>query len=389
MLCEKSQELEFPAVIGGEFPMIEKLEVHNFRCFRKLEVSNLKKFNLLVGKNASGKSAFLESLFLSSSSNAPSISFQLKAIRKMGNVITPPTDPISYKGLWEDMFYEFNNERRIWIKVSGNPNADTRTLAVEFTTSVMDELPFGKQSLPIGGTQATPAMPQIEFKWKRTGYPEVLAQPKITNTGLQMGIQGEGKAEGKEVIFFPAIWFTPTGADTPDENAKRFAELDKRGDIGKIKAAITKEFSFIKDLSILYQAGLPMVFAEVEGEGRSRKMPVGLISDGINRLLGICLGIGYYRNGMVLIDQIEDGFHYKILPALWESIYSLAEDFNVQLFISTHSGECMEAMLPIVKQHAQDICLLRATRTEKVGCTIDALSGEYLETALEQEFEVR
>src|ERR1035441_6134308 len=113
------------------------------------------------------------------------------------------------------------------------------------------------------------------------------------------------------------------------------------------------------------------------------------ISDGINRLLGICLGIGYYRNGMVLIDQIEDGFHYKILPALWESIYSLAEDFNVQLFISTHSGECMEAMLPIVKQHAQDICLLRATRTEKVGCTIDALSGEYLETALEQEFEVR
>jgi hypothetical protein len=228
-------------------------------------------------------------------------------------------------------------------------------------------------------------MPQIEFKWKRTGYPEVLAQPKITNTGLQMGIQ----AEGKEVVFFPAIWFTPTGADNPDENAKRFAELDKRGEIGKIKAAITKEFPFIKDLSILYQAGLPMVFAEIEGEGRSRKMPMGLISDGINRLLGICLGIGYYRNGMVLIDQIEDGFHYKILPALWESIYGLAEEFNVQLFISTHSGECMQAMLPIVKQHAKDICLLRASRTEKVGCTIDSLTGEYLETALEQEFEVR
>jgi hypothetical protein len=365
--------------------MIEKVEVHSFRCFRKLEVSNLKRFNILVGKNASGKSAFLESLFLSSSSAAPSTFFQLKAIRKIGNVITLPTDPSSYKGLWEDMFYEFNSEKRIWIKVSSNPNSDTRTLAIEFTTSIMEELPFNKQAIP-SGTQASSGMPQVEFRWKRTGYPEVLIQPKVTSTGLQMGT----KAEGKETIFFPAIWFTPTGADNPDENAKRFAELDRRGDIGKIKEAMTKEFSFIKDLSISYQGGIPMVFADVQGgEGRSRKMPFGLISDGVNRLLGICLGIGYYKSGMVLIDQIEDGFHHKILPALWESIFNLANEFNVQLFISTHSRECLEALLPMAQQHAKDICLLRAARTEKAGCTVDSLSGEYLQAALEQEIEVR
>jgi len=364
--------------------MIEKVEAHHFRCFRRLEVSNLKRFNLLVGKNASGKSAFLEALFMSSSSAAPSLTFQLRAIRKMGNVITPPTDPLSYKGLWEDLFYEFNLDKKIWIKVSGVPSADTRSLSIEFTTSIMDELPFSKQSIQ-SGVQATPAMPQIEFKWKRTGYPEVLTHPKVTNTGLQVS----SPLDPKETIFFPAIWFTPTGADNPDEVSKRFAELDKRGDVGKVKAAITKEFPFIKDLAISYHAGIPMVFAEVEGEGRLRKMPMGLISDGINRLLSICLGIGYYRDGMVLIDQIEDGFHYKILPALWESIYTLAEQFNVQLFISTHSGECMEALFPVAKRHEKDICLLRASRTEKLGCTIDSLTGEYLVTALEQEFEVR
>jgi AAA15 family ATPase/GTPase len=364
--------------------MIEKVEVHNFRCFRNLEVPNLKKFNLLVGKNASGKSAFLESLFLSSSSIAPSIAFQLRAIRKMGSVIIAPTDPPSYKGLWEDMFYELNTEKKIWIKATGNPSADTRSLSIEFSTSVIDELPFGKQAAP-SGTQATPAMPQIEFKWKRTGYPEVLLHPRITNTGLQM----TPLSEPKETLFFPAIWFTPTGADNPDENAKRFAELDKRGDIGKVKAALTKEFPFIKDFFILYQAGIAMVFADVEGEGRARKLPVGLISDGINRLLGICLGIGYYKDGMVLIDQIEDGLHHNILPALWESIFTLAEDFNVQLFVSTHSAECLEALLPMVEKHSKDICLLRAARTAKLGCTIDALSGEYLKAALEQEIEVR
>ena len=365
--------------------MIEKVEIHNFRGFRKIEVPDLKKINLLVGTNASGKSAFLESLFLSSSSTAPNISFQLKAIRKMGNMIVAPSDPQGYKGLWEDMFHDFNTDKRIWIKIGGKPNADTRTLAVEFVTPVIDELPFGKQSSPTAGTAPTPAMPQIEFKWKRTGYPEVIARPKITNTGVQVGMQ----VEAKEVIFFPAIWFTPTGSENPEENAKRFAELDKSGDIDKIKAVMSKEFPIIRDLTLSYQAGIPMVFAQIDGQARTRKMPMGLVSDGMNRALGIFLGIGYFKNGLVLIDQLEDGLHHKILPAMWESLYSLATDFNVQLFISSHSNECINAMMPVVEQHADDMCLLRAVRTEHSGCIIDSLSGEYLKTALEQEIEVR
>jgi hypothetical protein len=61
----------------------------------------------------------------------------------------------------------------------------------------------------------------------------------------------------------------------------------------------------------------------------------------------------------------------------------------VQLFISTHSKECMDAMLPVVKGNEADFCLLRASRTEAVGCTVTSLPGSYLESALEQEFEVR
>jgi AAA15 family ATPase/GTPase len=363
--------------------MIDKLNIHNFRCFQKLEVPDLKRINLLVGPNSSGKSAFLEALFISSSSTAPNTAFQLRAIRRMGNQVISPTDAFGYRGLWEDLFYDFNSEKRIWIKAGGNPNSDTRTLSIEFISPVMEELPFGKPSVPAVGTQPSGLMPQIEFKWKRQGFPEIVARPTITSTGLQTGI----KIESTEVSLFPAIWFTPTGSENPEENAKRFAELEKRGTADKIRAAIAKEFPAIKNLSILYQAGTAMVFADYEGS--SRKMPVALVSDGINRLLGICLGIGYYSGGMVLIDQIEDGFHYKVLPKIWSSLYSLATDFNVQLFISTHSRECIEAMLPTLKGNEKDFCLLRAARSQNAGCTIDSLSGDYLETALEQEFEVR
>ena len=154
-----------------------------------------------------------------------------------------------------------------------------RSLSIEFLKELHEELPFGKASVTASGAQSTAALRQIEFKWKRTGYPEIVSRPTVQTTGQQTGI----KVEATEVSFFPAIWFTPNGGDQPEENAKRFAELEKRGHAEKIKAAIFKEFPFIKDLSILYQAGVPNVFAEFEREGRSGKMPVAL-------------GIGWYKS---------------------------------------------------------------------------------------------
>ncbi len=384
MLCEKSQErVDAPASENSEKIMIENVTLHNFRCFQKMDVAGLKKINLLVGKNSSGKSAFLESLFLSSSSTASNATFQLRAIRRMGNqLVIPSIDSHSYRALWEDLFYDFNQEKRVYIKVEGNPNADSRTLAIEYVDSLAtQELPFSKQiPLSSGSLLQNNAMPQIEFKWKRQGYPEVISRPKLTQTGLQ--------AESTTISFFPAIWFTPSGGELPEENARRFSEVEKKGGMDKIKAAIPKEFPYIKDISILYHAGVPMLFADFNRGGKCIKMPVALLSDGINRLLGICLGLAYFAGGLVLIDEVENGFHHTLLPSIWASIYALACDFKVQLFISTHSGECLNAMLPIVKGHEDDFCLLRATRTDG-GCNIRALSGDYLESALEQDFEVR
>jgi predicted ATPase len=190
------------------------------------------------------------------------------------------------------------------------------------------------------------------------------------------------------VDFFPCVWFTPGLGETPDENAKRFSNLDKKGELQPVSDAISKEFPFVRGLSIDYHAGIPMVFAELEG--RTRKLPIPLVSDGVNRLLSLCLGLANFSGGTVLIDQIEDGFHDKLLPSIWNSIYTLADKFNVQVFLSSHSAECIRAMTDVVKQHPGDFALLRATRrAREFGCDINVLDGSYLESALEQEFEVR
>ncbi len=358
--------------------MIDQINIKNFRGFKELELTDLKKVNLLVGPNASGKSALMESIFLSSNAYAANLSLQLRGIRRMGNLLQAPVDAQTYHGVWDDLFYDFNSEKKVVIKIGGSPNSDSRSLSIEYTTSISPELPFGKQVTAGSGTQQVNVMPQIEFRWKRTGYPEVVSKPKFTPTGLQPDVTA--------ATFFPCLWFTPGVGESPDENAKRFSDLDKRGKMKPIFDAITGEFPFIKGLSIQYHAGVPMLFADIEG--KKLKMPVPLISDGVNRLVGICVGIGYFEGGTILIDQLEDGFHYKLLPSIWKSIYSLATHFKVQLFVSTHSKECMDAMLPTVEGKEEDFSLLRTYRKES-SCHVDSLGGDYLKSALEQEFEVR
>jgi len=368
-----------PVENGGNL-MIEQISINNFRCFKHIEVPDLKRVNLIVGKNSSGKSAFMESIFLTSGSLAPNVAFQMRQIRRMGNQVILPSDAAGFKSLWDDLFYDFTAEK-LSIKVVGSPISESRNMSAEFVSSAgPQELPFGKQEA--GGISSlssqTGSLPQIEFTWKRQNHQSVVVRPKVTNSGLQY--------DPKNIEIFPCIWFSPGASETPLDNAQRFSNLDKVGDADAVVKILSEEFPFIEGLSVDFHAGVAMMFASIKGS--LRKMPVPLISDGVNRLLGICLGIANNRRGVILIDQLEDGFHHSLLPSIWKSIYSLAITYNVQLFVSTHSEECLNAMRPILKGNENDFSLLRCSRMER-GCTIDVLSGDYLETALEQDFEVR
>ena len=77
--------------------------------------------------------------------------------------------------------------------------------------------------------------------------------------------------------------------------------------------------------------------------GIKKLVPYQLMGDGIIRLLSIIVSISQTENGILLIDEIENGFHYSVLNKLWQSVYETAIQYNVQIFITTHSFECAKA----------------------------------------------
>jgi AAA15 family ATPase/GTPase len=351
--------------------MIERVSVENFRCFQSLEIKGLRRVSVIVGKNSSGKTAFMEALFLSSSSNAPSNAFQMRAIRKVGSGYQVPGDELALRSIWEDLFFNFDSERKIHIQLRGTAG-DQRQLSIGFREPTPQGAPSGK------ALENATAFPQIVFTWKRGGGRDIVIKPTVTPTGLD--------THHAPVDFFPMIWFHPNGADPPDVTAKRYSELSKRKQAQPIVDAIRGEFDFIDDLSIEFHSGLPMLFASVKG--KSQKVPIGLVSDGIQRLVTILLGIAYYKNGAVLIDQLEDGFYYDHFPSIWKVIYSFAVKYNTQLFVSTHSDECLNSVHDTLKANSGDFQLLRAERNDAT-CTMSQFDGDSFLSAIQQKVPFR
>ena len=95
----------------------------------------------------------------------------------------------------------------------------------------------------------------------------------------------------------------------------------------------------IKRLSFLDSEDfrIPMV------QHRDSPEPLSLQSfgEGILRLFEILLSLVNARDGILLIDELENGLHYKIHPRVWDLIFRLSQKLNVQVFATTHSWDCI------------------------------------------------
>ena len=95
------------------------------------------------------------------------------------------------------------------------------------------------------------------------------------------------------------------------------------------------------------------------------------------------------HNGVVLIDEIESGLHYRLFSELLFVFYDLALELNVQLFITTRSWEVLLKTACMLDEMGQ-LKKLVYVRLER-GKTIHAkqYQGKELLVAAESDLELR
>jgi len=134
------------------------------------------------------------------------------------------------------------------------------------------------------------------------------------------------------------------------------------------------------------QSSTPMIYADL---GLSEMIPVTQLGQGFSRLLDIYSEIVAADARVLLIDEIENGLHYSILPVIWKGLFLAAKEFDVQIFATTHSWECIMAADAAARGGENyDLALIRLDRVAgDIKATV--MDDKVLATAKELKWEMR
>jgi ABC-type lipoprotein export system ATPase subunit len=323
------------------FQMIRSVEVRNFRCFEALTVDNCRRINVIVGDNGSGKTALLEAMFLALGMSSEYV-MRFRTMRGLdGNFRGSPRK--IEDAIWNDYFFGEDQRRTISITLNGT-GPEARSLRIARGSS--------ETLIPLKESEGSGSVSKMQFHWKDANGKDHLVIPSVSDTGVSFPSTGEDLPD-----FFI---FGSTATYSSTENADRFSELSRSNRQRQFVELFTKEYAWIKDLSIEVVAGSPAVYATVAG--LSNKVSLPSVSGGINRIVTVLLAIASRPRSVLLVDEIDNGLHHKHHLSFWTAVLSFAKSFDSQLFVTTHNEEWLEALSVAAAKEPEQIALWRLER---------------------------
>jgi hypothetical protein len=127
--------------------------------------------------------------------------------------------------------------------------------------------------------------------------------------------------------------------------------------------------------------------AQVLLRGAPGPVPLGTLGEGVSRILALALHLAKTRHGVLLVDEIENGLHWSVMPKIWRFLVETALALDVQVFATTHSKDCLEAIAELhreLPELAAEISVHRLEAGRETGVRFDAAHvAEYVDMDLE------
>lgn len=99
--------------------------------------------------------------------------------------------------------------------------------------------------------------------------------------------------------------------------------------------------------------------------------------DGLRRIFELGLMFANVRGGVLFIDEFENALHQELLVSFTRFVQELAQEMNVQVFLTTHSKETINAFLDN-NFNTQDIVGYAVLPPKDQQNTVKRFSGEHL-----------
>ena len=370
--------------------MYQSFEARNFRCFRKLALTDLERVNLIAGMNNVGKTALLEALFLHCGAYNPNLTLSLSALR--GIELVKVEFSTRAEAPWDALFPNFDTSKTVEL-LGKNTTTGQRTLRLR---AIRDAEELAK----VGGTIVQEGQEAGDTDQSETTISPVPEEVQVLQLEYEAG-EGFSKyyyvtlsPKGRRVhpipppAPFPAIFLAARYRTPLPEDAERFGKLETIGQQEVVKDALRVIEPRLTRVAVIVAGGVPMIHGDI---GLDRLIPLPVMGEGMSRLASLVVAIGNAPDGVVLVDEIENGLHHSVLNKVWRAVGEAAREFNTQVFATTHSFECIAAAHEAFSEGERyDFRLHRLDRMKETkdirAVTYDQ---ETLEAAIEGALEVR
>ena len=323
--------------------MLDSLHIQNYRLFKDLKIEKLGQVNLISGKNNCGKTALLEAIRLLESKFDNTV---------INNILFERGDyEVNQEDAYASLFRLYNPRQNWGIRFNDRYQIEYFSL----------EEPFrGK----IG-------------HYRIYDYDNEAVQKHTDKEEYVLDINLPPTHPNDKVVYIPF-------RDNNGSNAKLWSQIaltSKENDVIEILKILDnsiQKINFLGERSVVLTANM------------SRPIPLKNLGDGANRLLTIALGLVNAQNKVLLIDEFEIGLYHGIQEQLWEIIFKYAKEWNIQVFVTTHSLDTIRAFAEISAKFegmGEYLRLQKSRTTDEIEAVI--YSKKSLNYAIEDSLEMR
>jgi len=317
--------------------MLDSLYIKNFRLFKELTIEHLGRVNLIVGRNNTGKSCLLEAIQIYASNASASVLTDIFARREEN--IEPLSDIDGSLSPLINLFYNYR--------------------------------------FP---------MPETDEDMMVIGSYKQLQNRLITRHGVRGNNDGintlwtEFFKKGELIkLFDEKDWCLyphyPKNQEKLKNQVVRFVPTHY---LDKVKVSALWNTINLTDKQPIIVKGLQLIEPKIQNialtvshnpipivrlSGYSEPRPLSSMGDGLARVFHFMLTLVNAKEGFLLIDEFENGLHYTVQPKVWEIIFKLAEELNVQVFVTTHSWDCVTAFVETTQKDETEAMLFHLGRS--------------------------
>lgn len=280
--------------------------ISDYRRIKNIRLENLKKINLFVGPNNSGKTSVLESIYLMTRLNDLAAFLEAEQLRSKTEEFNPEVivsnipESIELSGIF--------NQSMVNITLTKGKTEENIDRTSYLTTLYVDAMYEGKE-------------------WKSYTNVYLNSDPQIFYTSASHLC--------KACITSPYLHNRKTVH-------KAHAFAIERKLLKRIIDFLKKEVDpAIEDIELVNINGDSRFM--VSSANHNTGIDITKYGEGLQRIFEIALLLAYCTNGILCVDEIDSGIHNKLLKKFTRFVLELATEFNVQVFVSTHSKECVDA----------------------------------------------